>query len=188
MAAVRSVVKFEEPFPVACRFRLDPAYIWTASKFCEGLSVDRSIATLNAAENDSLETLQYPLNPPVAPDFLDRYLIVGGWKEYVAEYRELALYILGLSLFSYGDSNSLRELPCSKAAAAALVLAVKIINTDEDYTDYEYWPERLALYSGYQLADLRQGIIGLSKLMRNKPANTGIIEKYYKTWGSYDWK
>eukprot|EP01054_Gregarina_sp_Poly1_P010898 Gregarina_sp_Poly_1__10897@NODE_84_length_15393_cov_100_561529_g72_i0_p3_GENE_NODE_84_length_15393_cov_100_561529_g72_i0NODE_84_length_15393_cov_100_561529_g72_i0_p3_ORF_typecomplete_len452_score42_01Cyclin_C/PF02984_19/4_7e09Cyclin_N/PF00134_23/0_18Cyclin_N/PF00134_23/90_NODE_84_length_15393_cov_100_561529_g72_i065647919 len=191
LAALRAAIKGDEYFEKLDKIRVDPTHIWRASGFINYANfalADHSSQRLNAVESECLALLQDPANPPLAPEFLERYLAVGGWQEHRAAYQELASFLLGVALFVGGEENPLRGIPCSKLAAAALVLAVKIINTDQTPAHkYEFWPARLVKYTGYTLEDLKLGIRGLAYLLRNKPPQSKILERYYTRWGQYDW-
>lgn len=191
LAALRAAIKGDEYFEKVDKIRLDPTHIWRASGFINSANfarADYSSQRLNAVESECLALLQDPANPPLAPEFLERYLAVGGWHEHRSAYQELGSFLLGVALFVGGEENPLRGIPCSKLAAAALVLAIKIINTDQSPAHkYEFWPARLARYTGYSLEDLKPGIRGLAYLLRNKPPQSKILEQYYTRWGQYDW-
>lgn len=186
MAALRNAIKMDESYEKMEAFRLDPNHIWRASSFLNNSPVAAS-KKMNRVEAEFLSILREPANPPLAPEFLERYLHVGNWPEYRDLYQELGSYLLGMALFSHGETNSLHRIPHSKLAAAALVLAVKIINTDQCCEKYEFWPSRLVEYTGYTLEDLRLGIRGLAKLLRNKPELSHVLGKYYTKWGTIDW-
>eukprot|EP01053_Blabericola_migrator_P001877 Blabericola_migrator_1__1876@NODE_150_length_12827_cov_208_685893_g131_i0_p2_GENE_NODE_150_length_12827_cov_208_685893_g131_i0NODE_150_length_12827_cov_208_685893_g131_i0_p2_ORF_typecomplete_len457_score65_92Cyclin_C/PF02984_19/9_6e10Cyclin_N/PF00134_23/0_13Cyclin_N/PF00134_23/1_2e02_NODE_150_length_12827_cov_208_685893_g131_i071968566 len=191
LAALRAAIKSDEYFEKVDKIRLDPSHLWRTSDFIKATPFDKPAAysqKLNAVESDCLALLQDPANPPLAPEFLERYLAVGGWPEHCEKYQELGSFLLGVALFAGGEDNPLRGIPCSKLAAAALVLAVKIINTDAAAGNkYEFWPARLERYTGYHIEDLKPGIRGLAGLLRNKPPQSKILEKYYTRWGEYDW-
>eukprot|EP01057_Protomagalhaensia_wolfi_P000352 Protomagalhaensia_wolfi_Nauph_80__351@NODE_1196_length_1664_cov_197_894769_g918_i0_p1_GENE_NODE_1196_length_1664_cov_197_894769_g918_i0NODE_1196_length_1664_cov_197_894769_g918_i0_p1_ORF_typecomplete_len450_score48_27Cyclin_C/PF02984_19/2_2e10Cyclin_N/PF00134_23/0_42Cyclin_N/PF00134_23/71_NODE_1196_length_1664_cov_197_894769_g918_i01601509 len=191
LAALRAAIKADEYFEKVDKIRLDPLHIWRASGFinyANFASADYNSQRLNAVESECLALLQDPANPPLAPEFMDRYLAVGGWPEHRAAYQELGSFLLGVALFVGGEDNPLRGIPSSKLAAAALVLAIKIINTDQSPANkYEFWPSRLSRYTGYSLEDLKPGIRGLAHLLRHKPPQSKILEQYYTRWGQYDW-
>eukprot|EP01069_Polyplicarium_translucidae_P002537 Polyplicarium_translucidae@DN2059_c0_g2_i1.p1 len=105
ISALRAAVKFEETPHQSDKLRFDPSYIWRTSGFCAGLAIDTSVETLNKVEADNMRVLDHPMSPPAAPEFLERYLVVGAWPaESVQKYRELACFLLGLALFAFGSS------------------------------------------------------------------------------------
>lgn len=169
IAALRNAIKNDESYEKSDRFRLDPSHVWRSSAFLAPLCHDQSAKRLNEVESECLQLLEEPNNPPLAPEFFERYIEVGAWPSYQDQYRELGAYLMGLALFSSGNSNTLRGTPSSKLAAAALVLAIKVINTDNNNVKYEFWPDRLELYTGYTLESLKPAIRGLAALLRNKP-------------------
>jgi len=184
IAALRHAVKSDESYEKSDRFRLDPCHVWRASPFLSSFCRDKSVARLNAVEADCLKLLNTPNNPPLAPEFFDRYLEVGQWPVLTEQYRELGSYLMGLALFSSGGSkNHLKGTPGSQLAAAALVLAIKVINTDNNnQVKYEFWPSRLQAYTGFTLDNLKPAIRGLASLLRKKPQQSLILEKYYSKW------
>lgn len=191
IAALRHAVKSDESYEKSDRFRLEPAHVWRASPFLAQWCLDKTPAKLNAVEAQCLQTLDAPNNPPLAPEFFDRYLQVGQWPDPVLrkQYRELGAYLMGLALFSSSNAKcNLKGTPGSRLAAAALVLAIKVINTDNNNPlKYEFWPARLQHYTGFTVDILKPAIRGLAYLLRNKPQHSVILEKYYTKWAEYDW-
>eukprot|EP00917_Polyrhabdina_sp_WS-2016_P004565 GHVP01010469.1.p1 GENE.GHVP01010469.1~~GHVP01010469.1.p1 ORF type:complete len:405 (+),score=50.07 GHVP01010469.1:954-2168(+) len=189
LSALRSSIKFEETPHQVDKFRLNPTDVWEASGFCRNLCIESSAEALNSMETNCLEILSHPYSPPIALEFLERFLSVGQWpQKSVVKYRELASFLLGLSLFVHGEGNPLMGTPPSKMAAASLVLAIKVVNTDDQDNAWEFWPEKLECYSGYHIRDLRMAIRGLSLLLRKKPPHSRrVIEKVFPKWGPFDW-
>lgn len=146
------------------------------------------------------------MDVPLGPMFLALYINAAGWPEDVAkDYHELSLYLLALTTFSSTKDHFLRHVMPSRLAAAALVLAVKIINGDRACARgmlhhlpgcaypsallaqnqqeskeaeaasfycccrYEFYPERLKLYTGFAFEELTPVVKGLSALLRSKP-------------------
>lgn len=169
MAALRNAIKNDESYEKADRFRLEPEHVWKCSGFLANVCTDHSAKRLNEVESECLKLLEQPSNPPLAPEFFERYLEVGAWPSYQEQYRELGSFLMGLGLFSSGSDNPLRRVPSSQLAAAALVLAVKVVNTDNNNVKYEFWPSRLQAYTGFSLDMLKPAIRGLAHLLRNKP-------------------
>ncbi|XP_053991075.1 uncharacterized protein LOC128883092 isoform X2 [Hylaeus volcanicus] len=143
---------------------------------------------LNNIEIQCFKILEYPLTPPSSPDYLQRYLTVGGWPLTQQEsYREISLYLVNLALFSRNDIDRLIGIVPSLLAAGALALGIKVISAGSD-EGYEFWPQRLVVYSGYSIADLRVAVRGLSSLLRRKPVESHILEDFHPVWARYDWK
>lgn len=187
MAALRNAIKNDESYEKADKFRLDPEHVWRSSPFLANVCLDHSASRMNQVESECLKLLEEPSNPPLGPEFFERYLEIGGWPKHQNDYKELGSFLMGLGLFSSGSSNPLRRTPGSHFAAAALVLAVKVINTDNATDKYEFWPGRLQAYTGLTLEALKPAIRGLASLLRNKPKHSGVLEKYYSKWSEYDW-
>ncbi|EZG77891.1 carboxy-terminal domain cyclin [Gregarina niphandrodes] len=187
ITSLRNAIKNDESFEKSELFRIDPDHVWRSTKYLVQVVQDRSVARINQIEAECLSVLDVPSNPPLAPEFIDRYLGVGGWPEYTQQYRELSSYLVGLAVFANTYSTPLRGVPNSKLAAAALVLAIKVINTDFNNTKYEFWPQRLAHYTRLTMDDLKPVIRGLANLLRNKPRWSSILESYYGKWSEYDW-
>lgn len=187
VASLRHAIKNDESFDKSELFRIDPQHIWNSCCYLRDVVRDRSEASLNKLEVECLPILEDPANPPLSPEFLDRYLGVGGWPEYQLQYRELASYLIGLALFANTSNSPLKCVPHSQISAAALVLAIKVINTDNNTTKYEYWPMRLQQYTGLTMDDLKPVIRGLANLLRHKPRWSQILERYYGKWSEYDW-
>jgi hypothetical protein len=168
-ACLRMALKHEETPEVLRPFREASDNIWRRLGLEDHSLSHVNTAYVNTVEVDCLMILKDPLTPPSAPDYLDRYLTVGGWPARVTPtYRELALFLTSLALFSRMEIDQLAGIPPSRIAACALSLAVKVISAGSD-DGYEFWPQRLSVYSGYSIDDLRIGIRGLSALLRKKP-------------------
>lgn len=187
-ACLRMALKHEETPEKTRPFRDSPtATLW------KSLGLDDAFLTMNSSylnkvEVDCLKILENPLTPPSGPDYLDRYLTVGGWPaSSVVTYRDIALYLVNLALFSRRDTDQLAGLPPSLLAASALALGIKVISAGKG-DGYEFWPQRLVVYSGYTIADLRPGVRGLSALLRSKPPGSDILEHFHPVWARYDWK
>eukprot|EP00918_Siedleckia_nematoides_P003621 GHVU01008145.1.p1 GENE.GHVU01008145.1~~GHVU01008145.1.p1 ORF type:complete len:449 (+),score=42.64 GHVU01008145.1:35-1348(+) len=168
------------------------------------------ILTLNTksdAEYDSLVTkveifcadiLKSDIVLPYSVDFFDRYMDVGGWpSEMVKEYRELGHFILALCVFDTKTredqhENVLKGLLPSELATAAVILAVKIVNTQALATrsaePYQFYPERLEAYTGYSMRGLKQPIKAVSQLLREKPEQAEVLTHWYPTWAVHDWR
>lgn len=187
ITALRHAVKVEECWEKAERFRFDPLHVWRSAVYMSEVVPDKSVKRLNDLESQSLKVLVDPPNPPCAPEFLERYVAVGNWPMYKEAYIELGSFLLGMALFAQGLDNPLKGMPNSKLAAAALALAVKVINTDACFEKFEFWPERLVTYTGFTIEDLKPGIRGLAQLLRNKPERSRVLERYYTKWGLFDW-
>jgi len=185
VAAIRNAVKLEETIDKADLFRMDPDHVWKSSSFTSGMKLDRSVDEINRLERRFLCLVEYPHNPPVAIDYLERFLDVGGWPE-PEKYKGLAVFLLGLAQFARG-SNPLRGVATRKVAAAALGLAIKVINTDANETSYQYWPERLEMYTGMSFEALSAPIRGISMLLRSPPENNQILGTLYPEWGTCQW-
>jgi hypothetical protein len=168
-ACVRMASKHEET-PEKTRFLRDPLGQSLWMRF----GIDEKYLSIHAADLNNIEIqcfkiLEYPLTPPSSPDYLQRYLTVGGWPLSQQEtYREISLYLLNLALFSRNDIDRLIGIVPSLLAAGALALGIKVISAGSD-DGYEFWPQRLVVYSGYTIADLRGAVRGLSSLLRKKP-------------------
>lgn len=198
IAALRNAIKNDEAYSKSDLFRLEPEHVWKSSGYLREM---RQVKQLNQIENECLKVLDKPANPPLAPEFLDRYLAVGGWPEYQTEYRDLGSYLLGLALFADGTNNPLRGTPGSLLAAAALVLAIKVVNTDNRATKYEFWPDRLVAYTNYSMDKLKPTIRGLAWMLRNKPktvrntqhasfviVSTSCFERVFVSCSAQSWK
>lgn len=145
---------------------------------------------------EALRILEDSMDVPLAPMFLALYIAAGGWpQELVSEYHELGLYLLSLATFASTKDTLLRNVVPSKLAAAALVLAVKIINGDRGsevgilrhlshcrstsntgcICRYEFFPSRLEIYSSLTMDELQPIIRGLSSLLRSRPSEVRTV-------------
>lgn len=153
----------------------------TRDKFDEHISrVERVCAGILSSEFHS----------PFAMDFFDRFLVLGGWpKEMIGAYRDLGHFLLSMSCFSSTnkDFNPLQGTYPSKLAMAALVLSVKIINTDQNMIPYEFYPAYLQSYTGYEFQALRPTIRSISNLLREKPKQSAVLEGWFPTWAKHGW-
>lgn len=187
-ACLRMALKHEETPEMLRPFRESPDAVWKRLGLGDGTLFNVNTTYVNTIEVDCLTILKDPLTPPSAPDYLDRYLTVGGWPAHVVPtYRELALYLTNLSLFSRTETDQLAGIPPSLMAACALSLAIKVISAGRE-DGYEFWPQRLVVYSGYSIDDLRVGIRGLSVLLRRKPTGSDILHRFHPVWARYTWR
>lgn len=150
------------------------------------------------SESDALRLLDDSMDVPLAPMFLALYVTAAGWpRELIPEYHELGLYLVSLATFASIKDTLLRNVVPSKLAAAALALAVKIVNGDRGsgvgivkhlpgcrlatnfdneepntaggcICRYEFWPSRLEVYSGLTFEELKPVVRGLSALLRSR--------------------
>lgn len=201
-----------------------PEVLWEVNNFWNVFPIfsdwviDRSELNVNKVEMEALRLLEDSMDIPLAPMFLALYVSAAGWPHpLIPEYHELGLYLLSLATFASAKDALLRRVVPSKLAAAALVLAVKIVNGDrgsgvgivrhlseckmstpnrtarkkvkEDcICRYEFFPSRLQAYSGLTMEDLSPIIRGLSFLLRSRPPETAVLKTYFPVWGDNDWQ
>lgn len=197
--------------------------IWSLFPMFQEWDIDRSTQTLNKMESEALEVLQDALDVPLGPMFLSLYINAAGWPQEVAkDYHQLGLYLLALTSFASTKDTFLKNVVPSRTAAAALILAIKIINGDRacargmlHHLDgcpypsylaektkeagvsaasihckcrYEFYPERLRMYTGFPFETLVPVIKGLSGLLRSKPPETCILTNFFPLWANNDWQ
>lgn len=146
-----------------------------------------------------MRLLHDTLDVPLASMFLSQYILAGGWPHALVEdYHQLGLFMIALATFASTRDTLLRNIGPSKLAAAALALAVKIVNGDRGADPglskhlpecafeeqnvktnglapgdkcicrYEFWPLRLQHYANFSFDELKPVIRGLSNLLRVK--------------------
>lgn len=162
-------------FRTALKFEERPEALWGIRKIWEVLpmfdtwNIDRSEKTLMRIESEGLRLLDDCVDVPLSTQFFDKFIAVGGWPtDVAAQYTALGHFLLALSTFASGDQNPVCGTPPSKLAAAAVVLAVKIVNGDSRRS-YEFFPPRLAAFCGLSFRELQPVIKGFSNMLRHKP-------------------
>lgn len=162
-------------FRTALKFEERPDALWSIRKIWEVLplfdswQIDRSDQYLMKMESEALRILDDCFDVPLALQFFDSYILIGGWPEdLVAQYTNLGHYLIALSTFTGGDVHPLVNVSPSKLAAATVVLSVKIVNGDSRRS-YEFFPERFAAVSQCTLKELQPSIKGMSAMLRKKP-------------------
>lgn len=189
MACIRMAIKHEDT-PSFNRLWQHPVRsLWKHAGFGKEIEDAISLQKINEVELHAFEVLQHPfLTPPSPLDFLDRYLTVGGWPtELVTAYRDLAHYIIDLSLFA-SRTEGLNGTRPSLLAAAALTLSIKIHNAMDKYEKYEFWPQRLELMTNYSNKRLGPIIKSLAALLRKKPKGEELLAKYHDAWCNRVWR
>ncbi|XP_066992564.1 G2/mitotic-specific cyclin-B3 isoform X2 [Anabrus simplex] len=119
---------------------------------CDGAYTQPELISM---ERNIVKSLDFNLGIPLSYRFLRRYARCG--KVSMPDLT-LARYILELSLMDY----SFVGVSDSKLAAAALVLALSMVNGNR-------WTPTLEYYSGYKLADLKTLIERLNKMLHTPP-------------------
>lgn len=182
-------------FRIALKFEERPDSLWGIKRIWDVLpifddwEIDRREQFLRKIEAESLRLLNDLIDVPLATQFFDKYLSVGGWPvELVKEYTSLGHFILALSTFSTGEKCSVINVPPSELAAAAVVLSVKIVNGASTVPSYEFFPERFAAFCQCSMKQLQPAVRGLSGLLRRKPEQAGILGHVYPEWGAHEWQ
>jgi len=118
-----------------------------------------------------LATLKFDLGRPLPLHFLRRASKVGGVE---AATHTLAKYIVELSLGIY----SLCDVPPSKLAAAALALAMRMLDPVASLSSV--WNTSLVRYTKYSLSDIRATVERLAVVLVNAPTAklATVYQKY----------
>eukprot|EP01054_Gregarina_sp_Poly1_P005619 Gregarina_sp_Poly_1__5618@NODE_2964_length_1495_cov_449_348739_g1819_i2_p1_GENE_NODE_2964_length_1495_cov_449_348739_g1819_i2NODE_2964_length_1495_cov_449_348739_g1819_i2_p1_ORF_typecomplete_len323_score39_50Cyclin_C/PF02984_19/2_9e03Cyclin_C/PF02984_19/9_6e07Cyclin_N/PF00134_23/0_00058Cyclin_N/PF00134_23/1_5e02_NODE_2964_length_1495_cov_449_348739_g1819_i22691237 len=181
-------------FRTALKFEERPEALWGIRKIWEVLpifdtwDIDRTDQYLMKIETDALRAVDDCFDVPLAVQFFDKYISIGGWpSELVKEYTGLGHFLLALSTFTSGENHPLANLSPSKLAAGAVVLAVKIVNGDSRRS-YQFFPDRLAAFCQCSLKDLQPTIKGLSMMLRKKPEEASVLGRVYPDWGDHEWQ
>lgn len=200
-ASMRTAIKMQERVHFVDTFRTNPNHLWQdfdlSMSYSEaGITVGcwrKNVELLNQMERVHLKILEKEslLHMPVVSDFLEQYLLIGGWPLRNTNYiRKLGQFLLVKSmLFTGRNSHSLKGVPPSKLAAGALVLSVKITNTHCKYETYEFWTKKLEHFTNYQLKDLLPVVAALSRMLRRNDASEiqDVMVKMFPEWGAYTW-
>lgn len=175
MACIRMAIKHEDTAAFNQLWQNPIRSLWKHAGFGKEIEDAVDLNEINQVEMDAMHVLQQPaLTLPSPLDFLDRYLSVGGWpSKYTAEYRDLAHYLVDLSLFAPKMEGLAGARP-SLLAAAALTLSIKIHNAMEKTEKYEFWPKRLEVLTNYPIKTLLPVMRDLSTLIRNKPSGVSV--------------
>lgn len=122
-------------------------------------------------EQEMLEVLEYDFSDPLGLHFLRRNSKAGGMNK---EKHDLAKFLMELSLISY---KFVSKYP-SQIAAAALFLAIKIIDSSE-------WTSTLEHYSGYSEQDILPVVGDLAALVLSGETAKydAVASKYRKLRG-----
>lgn len=189
MACIRVAIKHEDTAKFNQLWNNPLRSLWKHAGFGKEIEDYMTLKKINEIEFEAIKILQNPiLTPPSPLDFLDRYLSVGGWpSEYISAYRDLAHYIIDLSLFAPKMDGLVGTRP-SLLAGAALMLSVKIHNALQGYERYEFWPKRLEVLTNYDAKKLTPVIKALSTLVRNKPRGEELLSKYHEAWANRVWQ
>lgn len=180
-------------FRTALKFEERPEALWSIRKIWEVLpmfdswTIDRTEATLMKIETEVLKATDDCLDVPLAVQFFDKFVQVGGWPEdLIKEYTALGHFLLALSTFASGEAHPLSNIAPSKLAAATVVLSVKIVNNDSR-RGYEFFPKRLEAFTQSSLKDLQAPIKGLSAMLRRRPDEARVLGRIYPEWGEHEW-
>eukprot|EP01071_Lankesteria_metandrocarpae_P003224 Lankesteria_metandrocarpae@DN282_c0_g1_i1.p1 len=184
--ALRIATKFNERLELTWELPKSP---WDMLTVFDGWPIDRSSESLIQAECASLSVLGDCMDQPSTIKMFDRLLRVGEWPTEVAlEIKSLGRYLLALSQFSHGHGHLREDLEPSKLAAAALALAVKITNLARpEYAQYEFFPSRLEVYTGFTFNDIQPVVRRISTLLRCKPVQADILAEVFPVWGRHEW-
>eukprot|EP01057_Protomagalhaensia_wolfi_P001447 Protomagalhaensia_wolfi_Nauph_80__1446@NODE_1871_length_1295_cov_90_161624_g1462_i0_p1_GENE_NODE_1871_length_1295_cov_90_161624_g1462_i0NODE_1871_length_1295_cov_90_161624_g1462_i0_p1_ORF_typecomplete_len344_score41_58Cyclin_C/PF02984_19/5_2e03Cyclin_C/PF02984_19/9_2e07Cyclin_N/PF00134_23/0_0013Cyclin_N/PF00134_23/8e02_NODE_1871_length_1295_cov_90_161624_g1462_i01651196 len=181
-------------FRTALKFEERPEALWGIRKIWEVLpifdtwDIDRTDQFLMKIETEALRAADDCFDVPLAVQFFDKYIGIGGWPaELTKEYTELGHFLLALSTFTSGAGHPLLNVSHSKLAAGAVVLAVKIVNGDSRRS-YQFFPDRLAAFCQCTMKDLQPIIKGLSMMLRKKPEEASILGRVYPDWGDHEWQ
>eukprot|EP00382_Lankesteria_abbotti_P001396 CAMPEP_0113844048 /NCGR_PEP_ID=MMETSP0372-20130328/40_1 /TAXON_ID=340204 /ORGANISM="Lankesteria abbotti" /LENGTH=422 /DNA_ID=CAMNT_0000813047 /DNA_START=401 /DNA_END=1666 /DNA_ORIENTATION=+ /assembly_acc=CAM_ASM_000359 len=192
--SMRTAVKMQEQLHHVDPFRSRPSHIWEDFGFAQEMSQMKnlggadSVELLNQMERVHIHVLEKEtlLNVPVVSDFLDQYLMIGGWPSSTANsYRGLGQFILARTLLVTGKPNNLlKGVPPSKLAAGALVLAVKIVNSNFANQPFEFWTKKLEHFTQYSMTTIQPVMQALCKVLRNAPSQsqTEVLKKMFPEW------
>eukprot|EP01053_Blabericola_migrator_P007289 Blabericola_migrator_1__7288@NODE_3705_length_1565_cov_658_195594_g2298_i0_p1_GENE_NODE_3705_length_1565_cov_658_195594_g2298_i0NODE_3705_length_1565_cov_658_195594_g2298_i0_p1_ORF_typecomplete_len339_score44_88Cyclin_C/PF02984_19/3_6e02Cyclin_C/PF02984_19/3_2e07Cyclin_N/PF00134_23/0_0052Cyclin_N/PF00134_23/2e02_NODE_3705_length_1565_cov_658_195594_g2298_i01931209 len=182
--AFRTALKFEERPEALWGIRR----IWEVLPIFDTWDIDRTDQYLMKIETDALKAVDDCFDVPLAVQFFDKYIGIGGWPtELTKEYTELGHFLIALSTFTSGENHPLTNVSPSKLAAGAVVLAVKIVNGDSRKS-YQFFPDRLAAFCQCTMKDLQPIIKGLSMMLRKKPEEASILGRVYPGWGDHEWQ
>lgn len=185
VSALRIAVKFEE--------RPDTLWyisqMWQLFPLFEAWDIDRDEKNLKVVENELLSILNNRMDIPLAIQYFDHYIKIGGWPADIAEeYTNLGHYLLAMFTFSSTSKQGCLNFPPSMIGMAALVLTIKIINANKTVKRYEILPLKLQNYTGFNIKSLQPATRVLSCLLRNKPHDSHILTQIYPEWGCQEWR
>ncbi|TVU29402.1 hypothetical protein EJB05_20966, partial [Eragrostis curvula] len=134
---------------------------------------DATHADVLATERAMVASLRYRLGGPTANTFVDHFITRSrrhsqqGSEEDVAELRRVARLVADVSLFDYG---CLKLLPSAVAAAAIFLERLLLTpSCNGNREQVRRWGRELEEMTGYRPAGVRDGVVGLHRLIMPTP-------------------